>query len=61
MFKEEKKLVRDEVTIAFVNAINVYRSIKLTTIKKAVRFFARTLTTATKNTINLCLDLTVLE
>ena len=43
--------------IASVDAINMYPSIKLSTIKKAVRFFARTLTTATKITINLCLEL----
>ena len=54
---EEKKLVREEVTIKSVDAINMYPSIKLTTIKKAVRFFARTSTTATKKTINLCLEL----
>ena len=35
----------------------MYPSIKLETIKKAVRFFARTLTTATKKTINICLEL----
>ena len=49
--------MREEVTIASVGAINVYLSIKLETIKKAVRFFARTLTTATKKTINICLEL----
>ena len=54
---EEKKLVREEVMIVSVNAINMYPSIKLSTIKKVVRFFARTLTTATKKTINLCLEL----
>ena len=54
---EEKKLVREEVTISSVEAINMYPSIKIATIKKAVRFFARTLTTATKKTINLCLEL----
>ena len=54
---EEKKLVREEVTIVSVNAINMYPSIELATIKKAVRFFARTLTTATKKNINLCLEL----
>ena len=54
---EEKKLVREEVTIVSVDAINIYPSIKLATIKKAVRFFERTLTTATKKTINLCLEL----
>ena len=54
---EEKKLVREEVTIASVGAINMYPSIKLATIKNAVRFFARTLTMATKKTINLCLEL----
>ena len=42
---EDKKLVREEVTIASVDAINMYPSIKLATIKKAVGFFARTLTT----------------
>ena len=35
----------------------MYPSIKLATIKKEVRLFARTLTTATKKTINLCLEL----
>ena len=54
---EEKKLVREEVTIVSVDGINMYPSIKLTTIKKAVRFFARTLTTATKKTINICLEI----
>ena len=54
---EEKKFVREEVTISSVDTINMYPSIKLATIKKAVRFFARTLTTATKKTINICLEL----
>ena len=54
---EEKKWVREEVTLASVDAINMYPSINLATIKKAVRFFARTLTKATKKTINLCLEL----
>ena len=35
----------------------MYPSIKLATIRKAVRYFARTLTRETKKTINLCLDL----
>ena len=35
----------------------MYPSIKLATNKKAVRYFARTLTRETKKTINLCLDL----
>ena len=51
------KVKRDEVTIASVDAINMYPSIKLATTRKAVRFFARKLTTETKNTINLCLEL----
>ena len=54
---EELDLKRDKIKIASVNAINMYPSIKLSTIKKAVRLFARKLTTATKKTINLCLDL----
>ena len=36
---------------------NMYPSIKFSTIKKAVRFFARKLTTAIKKTINLFLEL----
>ena len=35
----------------------MYPSIKLATIKKAVRYFARTLIRENKKTINLCLDL----
>ena len=54
---EEMKVNRDEVTIASVGDINMYPSIKLSTIKKAVSFFARKLTTATKKTINICLEL----
>ena len=54
---EEMGLNKEEVTIASVDAINMYPSIKLATIKKEVRFFARKLTTEVKKTINLCLDL----
>ena len=36
----------------------MYPSTKLSTIKKAVIFFARKITAATKKTINLCLELT---
>ena len=51
------KIKRYEVTIAPVEAINMYPSIKLATIRKILRFFARKLTSETKNTINLCLEL----
>ena len=54
---EELGLKKEEVTIALVYAINMYPSIKLVTIKKAVRFFARKITNEVKKTINLCLDL----
>ena len=54
---EELELKRDEITISSVNAINMYPSTKLSTIKKAVRLFARKFTTTTKKTINLCLEL----
>ena len=50
-------LNKEEVMIASLDAINVYPSIILATIKKAVRFFARKLTSEVKKTINLCLDL----
>ena len=51
------RLKKEEVTIASVDAINMYSSIKLATIKKEVRFFARKLTSEIKKTINLCLDI----
>ena len=54
---EELEVKRDEVMIASVDAINMYPSIKLSTIKKSVRFFAIKLTATTKKTINLCLEL----
>ena len=43
--------------IASVENINMYPSIKLSTIRNVVRFFARKLTAATKKIINLCLEL----
>ena len=43
---------------ASVDAINMYPSIKLAMIRKAVIYFARKLTRETKKTINLFLDLT---
>ena len=54
---EEMGLKKEELTIASVDVINMYPSIKLATIKKAVIFFARKLTSEVKKTINLCLDL----
>ena len=50
-------LKKEEETIASVDVINMYPSIKLATIKKAVRFFARKLASETKKKINVCLDL----
>ena len=40
-----------------IDDINVYPYIKLTTIKKVVRFFSKGLAPATKNTINIFLDI----
>ena len=54
---EELKVQIYKVTITPVDAINIYPSLKLTTIRKAVRYFARKLTADTKKTINLCLEL----
>ena len=54
---EEMELNKEEVAIASVYAINMYLSIKLATIKKEVRVFARKITREVKKTINLCLDL----
>ena len=54
---KELKVKRDELTITSVDAINIYPSIKLVTIRKVVRSFARKLTTETKKTIKLCLEL----
>ena len=54
---DELKVRRDKVKIFSVDAINMYLSIKLSIIKKAVRLFTRKLTTVTKKTINLCVEL----
>ena len=43
--------------IVLVGAINMYPTIKLSTIKNTVILFTRKLTTATKKTINLCLEI----
>ena len=40
-----------------MDAIKIYPSIKLATIGKAVRYFARKITRETEKTINLFLDL----
>ena len=47
---EELKIKRYEVTIASVDAINMYLMIILSKIIKLVRFFARELTASTKKT-----------
>ena len=47
----------DYARLFSVDAINMYLSIKLSIIKKAVRLFTRKLTTVTKKTINLCMEL----
>ena len=54
---EKLNIKRNEATIASVDTINMYPSIKLATIWKAVIFFARKLTAETNKTINLCLEL----
>ena len=54
---EELEVKREEVTIWSLDAINMYPSIKLSTIKKVVIFFSRKLTAATKKTTNLRLEL----
>ena len=40
-----------------MDAVNVYPSIQLATIKKEVGFFRRGITGSTKKTIDLCLEL----
>ena len=54
---KELGVKKEEIMIASVYAINMYPSIKLVTIRKAVRYFARKLTKETKKTINLFLEL----
>ena len=43
--------------ISSINDVNMYLSIKLTKIKKAVIYFTKLLIAATKKTTNLCLEL----
>ena len=57
---EQLWINRDEVTIASVDAINMYTTIKLLTGKKSVMFLKRKLTAATKKTIKLYLELIIL-
>ena len=52
---EVLKIKIDEVTIASVDAINMYLSIKISTIRRVVRLFTRELISAPKKIINLCL------
>ena len=52
---EEIGIERYEVTIASIDAINMYPSIKIAKIKKYVELFFLRLTAVTNNTINLCL------
>ena len=54
---EEVCINRDRMTIDSTDAINMYPSIKLMMIKKAVRIFSKEITAATKNTLSLCLEL----
>ena len=54
---EELGIKREVVTIASVDAINIRPSIKIATIKKAVRLFTKEFITSTKKKINLCLEL----
>ena len=46
-----------KLTIAFIDAENMYLYIKLTTINKYTRYFIKLIKTATKKTINLGLEL----
>ena len=54
---EYLEIKRDRVKISSVDDINMYSSIKLATIRNAVRSFARKITAATKKTISLLLKL----
>ena len=54
---EELEIKRYGVTIASVDAINMYPSIKLVKTRKSVICFSRKLTASTKKTINFCLEL----
>ena len=51
------KIKRDGLTIASVDAVNIYPSLKFSSIRKAVRFFLRKLNAASKKTINPLLEL----
>ena len=51
---EQSEIKKDIVTIASVDAVNMYPLIKLATIRKDIRFFTRVLRSVTKKKI-LCL------
>ena len=50
----------DKVTIASIDSVNMYPSIKLTTINRPMRYFTKILTTGTKKTIILSLEIILL-
>ena len=53
---EELQTKIDRVTIAPVDDVSMYSTIKIATIRKAVRFFSIKINAATKKTINLFMD-----
>ena len=55
---EELKINRYEITIASMDSINMYHSIKISTINKAVRLFTKLLTTSAWSSSALGWDLT---
>ena len=53
---EKLEIKRDRVTISTVDNVNMYPSIEIATTREVLRFFSRGLNSATKNTINLYLE-----
>ena len=45
------------MTISSIYSTNIYSPIKIASIRKEIIFFSRLLTSATKNIVNICLDI----
>eukprot|EP00957_Ditylum_brightwellii_P178977 13633821-Ditylum_brightwellii.AAC.1 len=50
-------LKRDEVTLMSLDIVNMYPSVRVKLIRKALNHYARNLPDAAKETINMCMDI----
>eukprot|EP00957_Ditylum_brightwellii_P030119 2279535-Ditylum_brightwellii.AAC.1 len=54
---EACNLKRDNITLMLLDIVNMYPSIRVKLIKKALRYYAKNLPAEARETINLCMDI----